>query len=83
MGASEDHLERDEPVELRLPSLVHNSHAATAQLAEYLVTDDLRDFHDPPYPRPRLREMNGVGRGERAASDGSMMVAAGSTGGSG
>ena len=40
VAAGEDHLEGDEAVELRLPGLVDDAHAAAAQLALNLETGD-------------------------------------------
>ena len=49
-----DHLEGDQPVELRLPRLVDDPHAAPAQLVEQLVPRE--PVRAPPARRPRGRE---------------------------
>jgi hypothetical protein len=37
VAAGQDHLQCDDPIQLRLPGLVDDTHAATAQLAQDLV----------------------------------------------
>jgi hypothetical protein len=44
--ARQDHFQGDEPVELDLPGLVDDAHAAAAQLAEDLITANDRDRMD-------------------------------------
>jgi hypothetical protein len=60
--AGEDHLERDGRVQLGLPGLVHDPHAAAAEFAEDLVARDPRRgrLGRRRAPRPRV-----VGRGPR------------------
>ena len=59
VSPGEHHLEGDEPVELLLPRLVHDAHAAAAELAEDLVAADM--WHRPPGLR--------VDRGENRIGD--------------
>src|SRR5262249_17782650 len=63
ISAGQDHLQGHQPVQSFLPSLVDDAHAASAQLAQAVVTGDgrqrttawLGDRHACSHPEPKRR----------------------------